>query len=208
MLGSLLAVLAIGSGQKRYKLNDFKLRSTEGRLYHLTSLTAGKPCLIFFLRPTIDGVADPKTGAYLRTWLNGFERPNGVRDINRLASMVKGKMRVAAFSYQSPRILRVLAKAAGIRFLMLGEDGEGSSLGLINQILVGTNWRDLHHLQNVLILPDGTLGAVWPGYSRASLAQMQRIVGDRTGTRLHLDLSKFPRKIQSGQAEMYGLPGP
>lgn len=204
MLLNALAMAALGAAQP-HRLHNFHLRAIDGRRYDLRSLTAGKPCLIFFLRPTVGDLIDAKTYKYS---IADFEKPTGIADINRLATMSKGKMRVAGFSYMSAADLRPIAKRAGVHFLFLGEDKQYSSMELIDQIRLGADGRDLYHLQSVLILPDGTLGGIWPGYSRASLAQVSRIIAKRNHARLHLDLSKFPRDAQRGVVEMYGLPGP
>lgn len=187
-------------------MNDFRLRGSDGRVYTLQSLTSGKPVLLVFLRPQFIStkVAGGKVLAYKYV---GFEAPHRVADFNLLAAMTKGKLRVVGFTYEGTSVVRQLARQAKAKFLLIGEDKQYSSLALTMQILADDG-RTLYHLQTALILPNGHLAAVWTGYSRASLSEMQRIVRRRLGVSLRINLAKFPRKLQVGSGEMYGLPGP
>jgi hypothetical protein len=208
MLLGLVAASAVLAPANGHKLDDFHLRGSDGRHYNLKSLTAGKPVLIFYLRSEIKALNANSRGEFTKYRLDGFQKPYRQGDLERLEQMTRGKMRICAFTAaDSYADLRLQKRLTGCKFLLLGDDEKYSLLGLIMQILVGYDSRDLHHLQNALILPNGTCAAVWPGYSRASLAQMERIVL-RSGIRLQLDLSKFPRQKQTGYAEMFGLPGP
>ena len=121
--------------------------------------------------------------------------------------MTKGKLRVIGFTYADASQLRRLRRQSKAKFLLIGEDKPDSSMALTSQILAGDG-RTLYHLQTALIFPNGNLIAVWPGYSRASLAQMQRMVRRRLGLSLRINLSAFPKKPQVGTCEHYGLPGP
>ena len=74
-------------------------------------------------------------------------------------------------------------------------------------MLRGSQRRDLTHLENMLIIPNPCREArIWGGYSQRSLGDMQRLVAKYTGVNLRLDLSKFPKKEQSGSTQMFGLP--
>jgi hypothetical protein len=207
MLTAIVAI-ALGAGQSPHKINDFHMRGADGRHYDFKSLAAGKPLLMFYLRMEIEGVDVAADGTFTKYRPDGFGKPNGVRDINRLSAMLRGKVRVAAFTHGTYRELRQLVRQTGCKFLLLGEDNPYSTNELSDQILLGYNYRDLYHLHSALILPDRRLAMVWPGYSRASLAQMQRLVARYTNVRPRLDLSRFPKRRQAGDAEMYGLPGP
>lgn len=200
MVTALLAAIALSD----YRLQDVKLSGSDGRTYNLSRLTQGKPALIFYLRVHDDSPSGANTATARQVAHSKIEQPTGIRDLNRLAGATRGKLRIYGLTNASPKNLRRLRQSSGAQFTLLA----GNWTSFTNQILLGYNHRDLAHLQNALVLPGRRLAAVWPGYSRASFAQVQRIVREETGLNLRLRLSKFPATRQAGSIEMFGLPGP
>ncbi|HVT11790.1 MAG TPA: hypothetical protein VHE55_05955 [Fimbriimonadaceae bacterium] len=190
-------------------LDPFHLTGSDGRQYTLETLLNGEPVLLFNLE--LD-YADNWTD-YAHRKLKGLEPPNRIADLNRLSRLTKGSMRVVGLTDGRAAQNRWLAKKYGIHFLLIGPDGtkehELDSMELFDALQLdgGMFQGAIGNLQNAIILPNGKLMAIWPGYSRASLTQVQRIVRRYGGRPLSFPVSSFPRRRQVSHMGLYGEPG-
>lgn len=211
---SLLVWLATSSGPHQAtltKMTPFNVRGSDGKKYTLASLTAGKPVLLFYLEPAYKTAKVDKTfGLVSEQRIAGFEMPDRTADLNRLVAMTRGTLRVVALCHATPAEMQWLRNHHGVKFLMVGDDKPYSAMNLLNQMLIpdigGMGQSGLSSLQNMLILPDGRCGRIWQGLGRPLLSEMQADLRRYTGTSLHLDLTKFPMRIQVGSLSMYGTP--
>lgn len=187
------------------QLDRFHLAGSDGRQNTVETLTNGEPVLLFNFEFVFSD--------YVHQVATGLEYPNRVADLNRLARLTKNSMRVVGLTRATMKDNKRLAKKYGIQFLLLGQDGikehdfDGEGLYQELQLDGGMFQGAIGNLQNALILPNGKLLAIWPGYSRASLTQVKRMVRRYTGKQLSLDVSKFPRRRQVGRMGLYGEPG-
>src|SRR4051812_21084109 len=101
---ALLITLGTAHQQVGKKMGPFTVRGSDGRQYSLEALTAGKPVLLFYLglahKPT---KVDKASGLILAERLIGFEKPDRTSDLNRLAAMTKGKLRIVALCNAKPQ---------------------------------------------------------------------------------------------------------
>jgi hypothetical protein len=200
---SILTALAIPQN-RNFMVDDFKAIGSDGKVYRLRTITSGKPVLIVYLQQKFIPLK-VENGVITKHVYRGFEEPNGIPDLNRLSAATLGKMRVVGLTDAPGKDLPRLVKESKAKFLLLGDEHSFSTYGLKMHLLEG---RTLYHLQTALILPSGKLIGVWPGYSRKSLEQVQKILQREVGVALGLKLASFPSKAKVGEGSMYGLPPP
>ncbi|RYG46775.1 hypothetical protein EON79_09235 [bacterium] len=186
-----MAPLASASAQEHledpgYTIKPFSLLGSDGRKYDAKTLGKGKPVLLVNLTK------------------RGF--PKGVADLNRLADMTAGKVRVVGYVWASLHTMRETVKKHDLRFLLVSSyqirvknNQKEHSPGDIGTSLTTLNDGHLYYLNNALLLPNRKLTHIWTGYNRWSLWRMAEDARRYGHVRLKLDLATFPKALQVGE---------
>jgi peroxiredoxin len=171
-LSTLLAVFVISLAAFGHEkpVPSFSLKGTDGKTYTAKSFSQGKPILLVFFSAGCP------------------HNVEGIKDMNRLDSMLGGKVRIVGMTNLDLKQAQILAYNHHATFPILA-DPTGMTIG---------KFGGQAGLDNALILPDGHIAKVWNGYNRSTLKQFQGLVGQRTPVKLHLSFSQFPKDREIG----------
>lgn len=114
--------------------------------------------------------------------------PQGVRDMSRLATMLKGKIAVYGFFDLPERETQTLAKRLKATFKPMADPTGAASF----------DYGARNGLDVALLDARGRVPKILSGYDRRSLSELLALVSKHGGPRLSLDLSSFPTARQSG----------
>lgn len=175
-----LGAIALAQLSPPCKLPQFKLKGSDGKSYSLSTLSKRNPVLLVFLHDDDDAL------------------PRGVKDMNRLAKLLAGKMRVVGvMPNRDVSTVRRFTETHGVKFLVLA-----GGTTLLNQI---GEKNGVFVLTTAAVLPDGTLAARESGYSEESLADMIAKAAKLTGRKISVKLSGYPKTRFRGEIISFGL---
>jgi peroxiredoxin len=151
---------------------SFALKASDGNQYTLKTLGKGKPLLLIFFSA---GCPHNK---------------HGIKDANRLQSLLGEKVRIAGIANLDLRQSKLLSRAHHAKFPILSDE-MAETIG---------KFGGSAGLDNALILPNGEVAHLWKGYDRNTLKQVETLIKKNQGPELNVDLSSFPKDRQAGCA--------
>ncbi|MBX3119424.1 MAG: hypothetical protein KF784_10185 [Fimbriimonadaceae bacterium] len=159
----------------------FKLQGTDGKMYGPSDMGFGKPTFLVFL-----------SGSQMLR--------EGIRDIRRLAHLLNYKIRVVGIVTDDLNDAVLLKREYGLDFLLLC-DGKDvvEKLG---------HYEGTEVFTTAIVMPDGSVLSQSPGYSRTTIKKMLSAVSKKTGSKVSVNLSRFPKKLFGGDKIFWGLPPP
>lgn len=167
-----VAALCITALAEHKPAPAFTLNASDGNRYNLKTLGEGKPLLLIFFSAGCP------------------HNDHGIKDANKLQSLLGDKVRIAGMANLDLRQSRLLAKAHHAKFPILSDERAETI-----EKFGGTAGLD-----NLLILPNGEVAHLWKGYDRSTFKQVEILIKKSHGANLNVDLSSFPQYRQAGCA--------
>src|ERR1044072_2552567 len=177
-----------GSDQEIVKLPVRTLLGLDGKKHTLSGMANGKPVLLVFLQE------DPAL-------------KRGVRDMNRLAKQLKGKIQVVGVHPDLLGETRKLVRRFGIRFPVLCNPEWAGPPASNWLALIGDRYG-CNILITALVLPNGRVLSKFGGYSQWSLQEMFRKLREAGGAKVGISLKSYPKNVVEGHSVIFGLTPP